>query len=232
MARKTYTKRISSDGGEGLSPREAAFLKHYLADPNRNGTQAAIKAGYAPGSAKVTASRLLTRDNVSSRVAAADQKVAASVERATDRFAISKERIMAELARMAFSDIRNVLTFGPEHRKLTLMDGSVLKTSGVGIIASDELSDDAAAAIEEVSEGPNGIKVKLASKRAALIDLAKMAGFYVEKPTLDPDSVAVTLAAIVAGIQRSALPLTGANIITAGVTLDAQVVDADEVPDP
>lgn len=235
MARKTYTDRISPDGGESLSPREAAFLQHYLADPHRNGTQAAIKAGYSANGAHVAANRLLRRATIRAQVEQADAKAAVVVEKAieasVDQFLISKERILHELARMAFSDIRQVLTFGPTHRVIVDENGNRIFTSGVGIIPSDEISTDAAIAIEEVSEGPNGIKVKLASKRAALMDLAKLGGFYVEKQRIESD-VGAALAAIVAGIQRSALPLTGANIITAGVTLDAQVVDADEVPDP
>lgn len=44
-----------------LSSRQARFVDEYLIDGN--GAQAAIRAGYAPGSAKVAASRLLTSDN-------------------------------------------------------------------------------------------------------------------------------------------------------------------------
>lgn len=36
-----------------MPAQEAAFLDHYLADPERNGTRAAIKAGYATSGAKV-----------------------------------------------------------------------------------------------------------------------------------------------------------------------------------
>jgi len=45
-----------------LDAKRAKFVYEYLID--YNGTQAAIRAGYAKKSAKVTASRLLTNDNV------------------------------------------------------------------------------------------------------------------------------------------------------------------------
>ena len=232
MAKEKSTKRPVRGGGDDvLTAQEAAFLEHYLADPERNGTQAAIKAGYSPKGANVAAIRLLRRPRVAAKVIAAERAVFSKVEEVTDQLVITKERVIRELARMAFSDIRNVVSFGPEHRTLTLMDGSVVKTSGVGVIASDALSDDAAAAIEEIAEGPNGIKVKLASKRAALIDLAKIAGFYVEKQKIESD-LGAALAEILSGIQRSALPING-SIITSGITIDASPIqDADEVPDP
>jgi phage terminase small subunit len=48
---------------EGLSEKQQAFVREYLID--FNGAQAAIRAGYAENSARVTASRLLADVNVS-----------------------------------------------------------------------------------------------------------------------------------------------------------------------
>lgn len=45
-----------------LNSKQLAFIAEYRVD--RNGKQAAIRAGYAPGSAEVTASRLLTNAKV------------------------------------------------------------------------------------------------------------------------------------------------------------------------
>ena len=56
-----------------LSPKERAFVREYLVD--QNGTKAAIRAGYAPLSAKVAASRLLTKDNVWAAVEAGLKKL-------------------------------------------------------------------------------------------------------------------------------------------------------------
>ena len=49
-----------------LNPRQKAFVHEYLID--LNGTQAAIRAGYAPGSAKETASEILTYPNVAAAI--------------------------------------------------------------------------------------------------------------------------------------------------------------------
>ena len=61
--------------------RERLFAAEYVKDSN--GTQAAIRAGYAPGSAKVTASRLLTRPNVQALLANHRGEVIAQVEQRT-----------------------------------------------------------------------------------------------------------------------------------------------------
>lgn len=45
-----------------LNPKQKRFVDEYLVD--LNGAAAAVRAGYSPGCAKVTASRLLTRANV------------------------------------------------------------------------------------------------------------------------------------------------------------------------
>ncbi len=50
-----------------MTPKETRFVQEYLNDPN--GAQAAIRAKYAPKSAKVTASRLLTKANVRAAIA-------------------------------------------------------------------------------------------------------------------------------------------------------------------
>ena len=49
-----------------LSPRRQRFVAEYMVD--LNATQAAIRAGYAPGGAKVTGSRLLSNANVAAAI--------------------------------------------------------------------------------------------------------------------------------------------------------------------
>jgi len=46
-----------------LSAKQSRFIGEYLVDAN--GAAAALRAGYATGSAKVAAIRMLTKDNVS-----------------------------------------------------------------------------------------------------------------------------------------------------------------------
>jgi hypothetical protein len=59
-----------------LTPKERRFVLEYVGDGN--GAAAARAAGYAPGSAKVTASRLLTKANVQALVAIEREKLEAA----------------------------------------------------------------------------------------------------------------------------------------------------------
>lgn len=53
--------------GQRLTDKERAFCRYYIANGG-NGTQAAISAGYAPGSAKVTASQMLKKPQIRAEI--------------------------------------------------------------------------------------------------------------------------------------------------------------------
>ena len=77
-----------------LSQRRADFVIHYY--KNKNGTEAAIMAGYSPNSAHVTASRLLKNDKILARLEELNNESKASVvgsvlERKERLWGIAKE---------------------------------------------------------------------------------------------------------------------------------------------
>ncbi len=139
-----------------LSARKAAFVDQYLVD--LNATAAAIRAGYAPKNANQAGYRLLQEPAVAAAIAVAQ------AERSR-RTHVSADRVIRELARIAFSDVRKTVTWGP--------GGLVLRPSA-------EIDDDVAAAVSEVSESTQGrvrtLKVKLIDKLAALRLLADHTG--------------------------------------------------------
>ena len=77
-----------------MSPREAVrakqsrFVREYAVDCN--GAAAAVRAGYAPRSAKVTASRLLTKANVQRALRQIQQTDA-------ERLSLSREAVIGQL---------------------------------------------------------------------------------------------------------------------------------------
>lgn len=83
---------------------------------------------------------------------------------------VTIERVLEEMRRIGFSDMRDYADW----------DGST-----VTLKPSDELTDEAAAAVAEVqqttTEGGGSIKFKLHDKRAALQDLGKFLGMFVER---------------------------------------------------
>lgn len=139
-----------------LTLKQQRFVEEYFKD--FNATQAAIRAGYSVRNADKIGSELLGKTGVSCAIQ--EHMAAVSV-----RTGINAERILREYARLAFTDIRDIVTFGPK---------------GVQVKDSGTLSADDAAAISEISEvtfkGKKTITVKLYPKQAALDMLAKRLG--------------------------------------------------------
>lgn len=138
-----------------LPERYKKFADQYLV--HFNGTKAAIEAGYSKKCAGQQAARLLKNAKVQHYLKNKKKKTA-------DRLEISQKRTLIEIARIAFSDIRNYFNEDGTLKKLT------------------DITDDAAAAVataevESKSESLDVVvktsKVKLWSKEKALEMLAK-----------------------------------------------------------
>ena len=95
-----------------LTPRQEAFVKQYLID--RNGKQAAIRAGYSPKGAEVQASALLRLHKVSVAVDFAIAKQSARLE-------ITADRVLSEMAKLAYSNIGEYLGPGNTTKDLSTL---------------------------------------------------------------------------------------------------------------
>jgi len=150
-----------------MTPKQKLFVEEYLVD--LNATQAAIRAGYSPKWANKQAHTLIDKNR---QIAKAIQEALAEREKRTE---ITSDMVLRELARIAFSDTRNL------YRE----DGSMK--------LPHELDDDTAASLagvdtfEETSEGMvigYTRKVKRWDKAKALELLGKHLGMFTEKREL------------------------------------------------
>lgn len=150
-------------GKADLEPRQERFVQEYLID--LNGTQAYMRAepGTTEKSARTLASRMLAKVNVQEKIAAERAKTAAKLN-------LTRERALAEYAKLAFFDMR-----------LAYHESGALKLP-------HELDEDTAAAIagyETVEMDGGGKdapplqvrKVKWTDKRAALDSIMKAQGW-------------------------------------------------------
>jgi phage terminase small subunit len=80
-----------------LNERHAKFVKEYLLD--LNATQAAIRAGYSAKTAVKVASRLLTYVDI-------QEAINEQVKKRSQRTEVSQDRVLLEIARLAFNDPR------------------------------------------------------------------------------------------------------------------------------
>jgi phage terminase small subunit len=179
----------------GLSARQEEFARQYLVpsatqgnklqdnDIPFNGTRAAIRAGYAESGAHVTATRLLKNAKVQAYMATLQKP-------AMEQFNITQERILQEMASLAFS---NVLDF------IHIDEGS-----GQAWIDITKCSRDQAAALsafevielppmkmvengEEVTREVLKYKIKLHDKKPIIEMLAK------REQMLEPDRLDVNV---------------------------------------
>ena len=136
-----------------MNPKQRRFVEEYLVDLNATG--AARRAGYGVRSAAGTASRLMANPDVAAAIAEAQ---AARAERTR----VTADRVITELAKVAFGDPRRLLSWGP---------------GGVVLRQSDELTEAEAALVSEVSETRTAAggsrRVKLHCKLAALTALGR-----------------------------------------------------------
>jgi phage terminase small subunit len=172
-----------------LTPRQARFVEEYLID--LNATQAAIRAGYSPKGATVEGTRLLTNTNIARAITEAQKQRAKQVK-------ISQNEVLRRYWNLATGDIRRVVEWGPG--RLEVRD-------------SKQLTPDEAALVSEVSETRVGnrssVRVKFADKLAALRDVAKHVGMFVDQMNITANREAL---AILLGVMGEIDPALRAKV--------------------
>ncbi len=140
-----------------LAPKQLRFIDEYLID--FNATQAAIRAGYSAKTASSIAFTLLRKVEIQEAIVAKQRELA-------HKAGVTRERIVAEAARLAFSDVRQLFD----------SDGNLKQIK--------DLDDAAAAAVAgvELTVAGNGDdvvmtkKIKLWDKNSAIDKLLKHLG--------------------------------------------------------
>jgi phage terminase small subunit len=137
-----------------MTPRQQRFVEEYLTDAN--GHQAALRAGYKPRSARQTVTELLKRPEVAEAIR---QGMAARAERTR----ITADRVLQEIARIAFADIGRLADWGPD---------------GLTLAPKSAISEDDRAAIAELGAGSAGPRLRLHNKQRALENIARHLGLF------------------------------------------------------
>jgi len=161
-----------------LTPKQARFVDEYLCD--LNATQAAARAGYSARTANEQGSRLLA--NVSVRSALSE-----AMKAREKRTHITQDRVLKELARLAFSDIRKAFKEdGTLKLPQDLDDDTAAAMAGIDTITSSVHGGDEEAPLSLTTK-----KVKIADKNAALTLAMRHLGMLNDKLQLDMPLVRV-----------------------------------------
>lgn len=158
-----------------LTAKQRRFVEEYLVD--LNATQAAIRAGYSQKTAASIGEENLRKPDIAKAVSDAQKK-------RSERTEITQDMVLQELAKIGFSDIRKVMRWGETTiRTETDKDGEDVEVPyhGIALIDSSEIDDNTAAAIAEVSEGREGLKIKMHDKKGALVDIGRHLGMFKDR---------------------------------------------------
>jgi len=157
-----------------LTPKQAAFVKEYLVDLNQ--TAAAVRAGYSEKTASVQAVRLMGLPQVK-------EAIEAEMAKRSERTEITQDRVLQELARVGFSDIRKLFTeAGSLKRPEEWDDEAAAFVSSIEVVVRKVPGGD-----EDEVEHIH--KVKLWDKNSALEKIARHLGMLNDKMKVEHSGV-------------------------------------------
>jgi len=156
---KALKKWEESNQKMELNKQQLKFCEYYAT--GINGAESARLSGYAKGSAKTAAYRLLKRENIK-------QKINELKAEILNELNVSPSYILAKLKNLAESNVNDYYE-KDEKGNLKMKDITKLPK---------ELTE----RIQSIIPTANGYKVQLYNKREILVDLAKISGVYKESP--------------------------------------------------
>ena len=165
------------DGGKKyrckLTPKQEMFCREYLVD--LNATQAAIRAGYSAKTAGSMAVKLVAKSSVSEKI----QDLRAKRETKTD---ITIERVLAEYAKIAFTDLPGIVSFNG--CSMSVADFDALSPEQRACIKKFKVRTEVKLALDGEKVPVDIVEVELHSKQAALDSIGKHLGMFIDRKEL------------------------------------------------
>jgi phage terminase small subunit len=159
--------------------KQARFVQAYLETGNASES---YRQAYGVGSksqqtAATEAHRLLQIPHVAHMVATEREKLSRT-------HGINTARIVQELVRIALADVSKVMDWSGEEVREEQKNGKVVirGRNEVVLKGSKDLDADTRAAISEVTQTKDGVRVKFHDKAAAIAQLTRIAGLLDEPP--------------------------------------------------
>jgi phage terminase small subunit len=152
-----------------LNDRQSLFAEEYIVD--LNATQAAIRAGYSAKTAGQQSFTLLKNVEIQARI----QELQSERSKRTQ---VTADRVLLELARIGFSDVRKLFNEAGHLREIgSLCDETAPAVAAIEVVTKpgSETDGEGNRTVEYVH------KVKLWDKNTALDKIAKHLGMMVEK---------------------------------------------------
>ncbi|MFE1630378.1 terminase small subunit [Brevibacillus reuszeri] len=155
-----------------LTPKQQRFVDEYLID--LNASAALLRAGYKSKNPDVDGHKLLVKPSIQEAV----QSRMKDRERRTE---ISQDRVLEQLAKIAFSDIKDFVSFDDFSTVIVEdKDGNEYpqRVGGIRVKSSDEIDG---TMISEISESQHGLKIKRPDQLKALELIGRHLGMFTDK---------------------------------------------------
>jgi phage terminase small subunit len=174
QAKAAEAKKPRVKRNEGLTVKQEKFAHAYV--ETGNATEAYRRAyncgKMKPASISRKAFEVLENGKVTAYIDALRAKHA-------ERHELTVDLVIGELRKIGFSDIRKIIKWGKSMPVLDAETGELTFAHGVAMKSSEDIDDETAAAISEISQSKDGtLKVKLYDKKGALVDLGKHLGMF------------------------------------------------------
>ena len=143
-----------------LTFKQQAFVQEFILD--MSAAAAARRAGYSERTARAVGHNLLVKP----KIQAAIEQARAMVAKRND---LTVDRVVEEYKKLAFANVP---------------DGVKVVNGWVYLTDTDQLTPDLQAAISEIQQTKDGVRIKFYSKQAALDSLAKYMGMFTENLNL------------------------------------------------
>jgi len=143
-----------------MTPKQKAFVLEYIKD--FNASQAAIRAGYSPKTSRLTGHRLITNDNIK-----------AEIDKEYERRAMSANEVLSRMTDIAQGSAADYLTI--DEHGYTGIDLKKMKAAGKLHL------------IKKYSVTKNGTVVELYDAQAALLQMGKQHGLFVNQHKVTGD---------------------------------------------
>lgn len=171
---------------DGLNDKQTAFCQEYIID--FNATKSAIRAGYSKKTAGAMAGRLLGLVKI-------QEKIKEMSKQREQRTNVTADRVVQQLAKIAFMDIKDVIDWGIEEQKYlirTVTDEFGVKTDHYKTEKREfirpkdpDLVD--GTLIQTIKMGKYGFEVSIPDRMRAFEMLAKHLGVFDDRPQTTVD---------------------------------------------
>lgn len=189
-------------GADDLTDKERVFCHEYLVDLNQSAAylRAGYKAGRTPNQTSARASELRAKPSI-------DAHIAGLMARRVERTDITADRVVQELAKIAFASLRGFISIDAEGQpRIDLRRAGPDDLDALSEVQTEMVLERAGSGDEATTNTVRKTKVKMHNKLKALHDLAEHTGVFRTSDKNEPNPLSILLKQVLD--RAESMPIT------------------------